>query len=90
MAVERHHDHLMVRWTTPRSEGSARFDHLPDAVPEWLGSADELLAGATRRDEGQVLDALVAWAAEADVDVGLWHDDAGIDVLHVRPEGRRS
>ncbi len=81
LTVDRHPDHLVVRWATPKSSGSARFDHLPGTVPEWLGSADDLLAGATRRDEGQVLDALAAWAVDADVVVGLWNDDAGVDVL---------
>ncbi|WP_436792980.1 hypothetical protein [Actinospongicola halichondriae] len=81
LTVDRHGDHLLVRWATPRSSGSARFDHLPGTVPEWLGSADDLLDGATRRDEGQVLDALAAWASGAELTLGLWSDDAGVDVL---------
>lgn len=81
LAVDRAVDHLVVRWTSGRGTGSARFDRLSGTVPEWLGSADDLLEGATRRDEGQVLDALAAWATDAGVVVGVWHDDAGIEVL---------
>lgn len=79
--VERAHDHLLVRWTSGRGHGSARFDHLPGTVPEWIASADELLEGATRRDEGAVLDALASWASTAGVVIGVWHDDAGVEVL---------
>ncbi len=81
LEVDRADDHLVVRWSSGRSNGSARFDRLRDAVPEWLGSADELLEGASRRDEGEVLDALAAWASDASVVIGVWRDDAGVDVL---------
>lgn len=84
LEVDRHADHLQVRWSTPRSRGGARFDHLADTVPEWLGSADELLEGASRRDEGLVLDALAAWARDADAVVGVWHDDGGVEILDAR------
>ncbi len=81
LEVQRHADHLQVRWSTPRSGGSARFDHLRETVPEWLGSADDLLDGATRRDEGQVLDALAAWAHDAGVVLGVWHADGAVEIL---------
>lgn len=81
ITVDRSDDHLVVRWTSGRGSGSARFDRLSDTVPEWLGSADDLLQGSTRRDEGQVLDAVARWAADAGVVVGVWHDDAGIEIL---------
>ena len=79
--VDRHDDHLLVRWRSGRGSGSARFDHLPGTVPEWIGSADDLLDGATRRDEGQVLETLTAWAADAGVVIGVWQDDAGVEIL---------
>lgn len=81
ISVDRTADHLVVRWTSGRGSGSARFDRLPGTVPEWLAAADDLLEGATRRDEGQVLDALAAWAVDAGVVVGVWHDDAGIEIV---------
>lgn len=81
VSVERAPDHLVVRWSDGRASGSCRFDHLPDTSPAWLGSADELLEGADRRTEGRVLDAVARWAADAGLEVGIWHDDAGVEVL---------
>lgn len=79
--VERAADHLLVRWRDRRSAGSARFDHLAGTHPEWLGSADELLDGADRRAEGPILDELSRWAGEHGLELGIWHDDGGIELL---------
>lgn len=79
--VDRAADHLLVRWSDARSSGSCRFDHLPGTVPEWLGSADDLLEGADRRAERRILDALARWAAAERVELGIWHDDAGVELL---------
>ncbi len=79
--VTRHPDHLLVRWHDGSRTGACRFDHLPDAVPEWLGSADELLDGADRRAESRIVEAVEAWAAGAGLRLGLWHDDAGVELL---------
>lgn len=79
--AERHADHLIVRWSDARSDGSCRFDHLPGTSPEWLGSADELLEGADRRQEGRIVDALARWAADAGLDVGIWHDGDVVELL---------
>ena len=79
--VDRNADHLLVRWSDGRSAGSCRFDRLPGTVPEWLGSADELLEGADRRTEGRVLDAVAAWGAAEGLEIGVWYDDAGVEVL---------
>lgn len=74
-------DHLDVRWTDGRRRGACRFDHLPGTSPEWLGSADELLDGADRRLESSIIDAVSTWAKDAGLDVGVWHDDAGVESL---------
>jgi hypothetical protein len=79
--VERAADHLVVRWTDGRTSGSCRFDRLVDASPGWLGAADELLEGADRRTERRVIDAVAAWSAGAGVELGIWHDDAGVELL---------
>ena len=81
IAVARRPDHLLVRWDAGRRSGSCRFDHLDDVVPEWLGSADELLEGADRRDESRIVDAVAAWAADAGLQLGIWHDDGGVELL---------
>ena len=81
ISVDRAPDHLLVRWHDRRSAGSCRFDHLPGTVPEWLGSADELLEGADRRTGDQILDAVARWAADAGLALGVWHDDAGVELL---------
>ncbi len=79
--VELAPDHLVIRWRDRRSEGAARFDHLPGTQPEWLGSADELLDGADRRSEGPILDAVARWGAETGHELGIWHDDSGVELL---------
>ncbi|MDZ7675237.1 MAG: hypothetical protein U5K30_09240 [Acidimicrobiales bacterium] len=79
--ADRHDDHVIVHWSTPRSSGSCRFDHLPGTHPEWLGAGDELLEGADRREERAVLGAIAAWAAGEQLELGLWHDDQGIELL---------
>jgi len=79
--VDRHEDHLVVRWSDARSSGSCRFDRVPGTMPEWLGSADDLLDGADRRQESRVLDAVGRWASDAGLTLGVWHDDAGVDLL---------
>lgn len=79
--VDRHSDHLLVRWSDSRSSGSARFDHVPGTTPEWLGSGDDLLEGADRRQEGRILDAIASWAAGAGLSLGVWYDDAGVELL---------
>lgn len=75
-------DHYRIHWSTARSTGSGRLDHVRGSSPEWLGSAEELLEGATRREERAVVDALAAWALEQDIEVGLWWDDRGVETLH--------
>lgn len=72
---------LVIRWTDGRASGSCRFDHLPGTSPEWLGSADDLLDGADRRTEPLLIEAIAAWATEHDVELGIWHDDAGVELL---------
>ncbi len=79
--TERHADHLLVSWDDGRRQGSCRFDHVPGTSPEWLGAADELLEGADRRSEGRILDAVARWAAAEGVELGVWHDDQGIELL---------
>lgn len=79
--VDRHEDHLLVEWSDDRSAGSCRFDRLPGTSPEWLGSADELLEGADRRQEQRIVDAIGVWASDAGLVVGIWHDDAGVELL---------
>jgi hypothetical protein len=79
--LERAADHLVVRWSAGSAGGGCRFDHLPGTAPEWLGSADELLEGADRRTEGQVLDAVAALARDAGLELGIWHDDQGVELL---------
>jgi len=74
-------DHLVVRWTAGEASGSCRFDHLPGTTPGWLGAADDLLAGADRRLEGRVLDAVADLARREGVELGLWRDDQGVEVL---------
>ena len=74
-------DHVVVRWTSGDAEGSCRFDHLPGTAPEWLGSADELLEPADRRLEGRVLDAVAELARAEGLQLGLWHDDQGVELL---------
>jgi hypothetical protein len=79
--VERSDGALVVRWTDGRASGTGRFDHLPGTSPEWLGSADELLGGADRRIEPLIIEAVAAWATEHDAELGIWHDDAGVELL---------
>lgn len=79
--VDRQDDHLLVRWSDARSTGSCRFDRIPGTAPEWLGSADELLEGADRRQETRILDAVGVWATAESVEIGIWHDDAGVELL---------
>ncbi|MGK2928033.1 MAG: hypothetical protein ACSLFO_00475 [Acidimicrobiales bacterium] len=79
--VDRHDDHLLVRWSDVRSTGSCRFDRIPGTAPEWLGSADELLEGADRRQETRILDAIGVWATGEAIEIGIWHDDAGVELL---------
>ena len=81
ITVDRADDHLVVRWTAGQATGSCRFDHLPGTTPEWLGSGDDLLEGADRRSEKRVLDAVATWATEAGLELGVWFDDAGIELL---------
>lgn len=80
-SLERAGDHLVVRWRAGDVDGSCRFDHLPGTAPEWLGSADELLDGADRRLEGRVLDAVAALATAEGIQLGIWHDDQGVELL---------
>lgn len=77
-------DALTLRWTDEVTEGSCRFDRLPGTSPEWLGSAEELLEGADRRNEGRILDAIAAWAGTQDLELGIWADDAGVEILRPR------
>lgn len=79
--VERGRDHLLVSWDDGRRQGSCRFDHLPGTAPEYLGSADELLESADRRSEGRILDAVGRWAEQEGIQLGIWHDDEGIELL---------
>lgn len=80
-SLERSIDHVTVRWSAGDVEGSCRFDHLPGTSPEWLGSADELLEGTDRRLEGRVLDAVARLAQAEGLELGLWHDDQGVELL---------
>ena len=80
-SLERGADHVVVRWTAGTASGSCRFDHLPGTHPEWLGSADELLAGADRRLEPRVLDAVAELGGREGLELGVWHDDEGVEVL---------
>ncbi|HEU5083824.1 MAG TPA: hypothetical protein VFU14_10830 [Acidimicrobiales bacterium] len=79
--LERAADHLVVRWSSDHAEGSCRFDHVPGTAPEWIGAADELLEGADRRLEGRVLAAVGELAEREGLQLGIWHDDAGVEVL---------
>lgn len=83
VAVQLEHgaDHLVVRWSAGDAVGSCRFDHLAGTAPEWLGSADELLEGADRRLEGRVLTAVAEVARREGLQLGIWHDDAGVELL---------
>jgi hypothetical protein len=72
---------VVVRWSAGDVEGSCRFDHLPGTTPAWLGSAEELLDGAGRRLEGRVLDAVAEVARTEGLELGLWHDDQGVELL---------
>lgn len=81
--VDRRSDHLLVRWEDRRTTGEARFDHLGDAVPTWLASADELLGDTDRRTADAVLDALARWADESGESVGVWRHDDGVEILTV-------
>lgn len=80
-SLERAGDHLLVRWSAGGAEGACRFDHLPGTAPAWLGSADELLEGADRRLEGRVLDAVARLAHDEGLELGIWHDDQGVELL---------
>ncbi|MFP5578003.1 MAG: hypothetical protein ACLGIZ_07145 [Acidimicrobiia bacterium] len=80
-SVLRARDHVVVRWSAGDVEGSCRFDHLPGTTPAWLGSAEELLDGADRRLEGRVLDAVAELARTEGLQLGLWHDDQGVELL---------
>lgn len=79
LRVER--DTLVVEWRSPRAEGEIRFDRLEGTSPRWLASADDVFGDLDRRAEHAVVDALVAWATANDESVGIWHDDAGIELL---------
>jgi hypothetical protein len=79
--LERAAGHLVVHWTAGDHGGSCRFDHLPGTRPEWLGSGAELVEGADRRLERRVLDAVAALAEREGLELGLWHDDQGVEVL---------
>lgn len=79
--VDRRGDRLEVHWRTAKSSGSATFDRLEGTVPEWLASADELFEGASRREEGWIADALGAWADGESVQLGIWHDGGGIELV---------
>ena len=81
ITVDRADDHLLVHWTAGAATGSCRFDHLPGTTPEWLGSGEELLDGTDRRTAQRVLDAVAAWAAGAGFELGVWYDDAGVELL---------
>ncbi len=80
-SLERSGDHVLVRWTAGEAEGTCRFDHLPGTTPEWLGSADDLLEGTDRRLEGRVLDAVARLATDEGIELGIWHDDQGVELL---------
>ena len=79
--MERGADRLVVRWTAGAAHGSCCFDHLPGTTPAWLGSAEELLDGVDPRLEPRVLDAVAEAARQAGVELGLWRDDQGIELL---------
>ncbi len=87
LRVDRGVDTLEVRWDVGATQGGTRFDRLPDASPEWLGAADELLEGADRRTADRVLDALAAWAEAEGLELAVWWDDEGVEVLG-RPDPR--
>lgn len=80
-SLERAGGHVVVRWRAGDAEGACRFDHLPGTAPEWLGSADELLDGADRRLEGRVLDAVAELARREGLELGIWNDDQGVELL---------
>lgn len=80
-SLERAGDHVLVRWSAGDAGGACRFDHLPGTAPEWLGSADDLLEGADRRLEGRVLDAVAELARQEGLELGIWHDDQGVELL---------
>ena len=80
-SLERAGDHVLVRWSAGDASGTCRFDHLPGTTPEWLGSADELLEGTDRRLEGRVLDAVARLATDEGIELGIWHDDQGVELL---------
>ena len=80
-SLERAGEHVVVRWSAGDRDGTCRFDHLPGTAPEWLGSADELLEGADRRLEGRVLDAVAELARSEGLELGIWHDDQGVELL---------
>jgi len=80
-SLERGGDHVLVRWSAGDAEGTCRFDHLPGTTPEWLGSADDLLEGTDRRLEGRVLDAVARLATDEGIELGIWHDDQGVELL---------
>lgn len=74
-------DRLQLSWSDARSSGACRFDRVPGTSPEWLGDADELLEGASRRQERAVLDAVASWAQAQGLDLGVWTDGEGVDQL---------
>ena len=81
VSVDRGLEHLDVRWSDGRRSGSCRFDRVEGVVPEWLGSADELLEGADRRTADRVVAALSSWATEAGLVLGIWEDGGGVELL---------
>lgn len=87
LAVDARPDHLAVSWTTGKHSGRARFDRV-DAVPEWLGPAEDLTAGADHRTADQVLDALAAWAESNRCEVGVWGADGSVEILGASTERR--
>lgn len=72
---------LHLTWSDARSSGTCRFDHLPGTHPEWLGAAEELLAGASRRQEPAVLEAVAAWGRHNGYELGIWSDGAAVETL---------
>ena len=74
-------DRLVLTWSDARSSGSCRFDRVAGTTPEWIGDADELLDGASRRQEPAVLDAVAAWARTQHLELGVWTDGQGVDQL---------
>lgn len=80
ISVERERDSLVVRWDTGRSAGRWRFHHLPGTTPPWLAAADDL-DSLDRRSADAVVSAVDEWARGQALTLGVWHDDAGVELL---------